>query len=280
MTRSPSLGLDASSPPSLGVLGRPRTWTPAAAANGLSASSMAPLSWFPEITTTWAPVSRRSSTVSQTRPWASGGGADDSKRSPAMSTRSTALPGRSPTISASTRRCSSRRWTPLRTLPTCQSLVWRSFTAVPRRDRRRRQGSTPLGGAGRPGRERELDDEGDGDLGLGDEHRPGLGDRRPGAVDGREEPVLGAVGLGRVEAAGHADGRVGDDAALDLAGRLLGADQDDPQRPPTLGHVQEDLLDRATGPRAGRTCSARRGRGTAAAGPRPRPPSRRTPASP
>ena len=39
--------------------------------------------------------------------------------------------------------------------------------------------------------------------------------------------------------------RVGDDAPLDLARRLLGADEDDPERAAPLGDVEQDLLDRA-----------------------------------
>ena len=62
---------------------------------------------------------------------------------------------------------------------------------------------------------------------------------------GGQEAVLAARRLGRVEAADHPHGRVGHDAPFDLAGRLLGADEDHPQRAPTLGHVEQDLLDGA-----------------------------------
>ena len=43
----------------------------------------------------------------------------------------------------------------------------------------------------------------------------------------RQEAVLGALGLGGVEPSGDLDGAVGEDAALDLAGGLLRADEDD-----------------------------------------------------
>jgi hypothetical protein len=61
----------------------------------------------------------------------------------------------------------------------------------------------------------------------------------------RQEAVLAPGRLGGVEPADDPDGRVGDDPPLDLAGRLLGADEDDAERAAPLGHVEEDLLDRA-----------------------------------
>ena len=63
--------------------------------------------------------------------------------------------------------------------------------------------------------------------------------------DAGQEPVLAPAGLGGVEPADDPDRRVGDDAALDLARRLLRADQDDAEGPAPLGHVEQDLLDRA-----------------------------------
>ena len=162
-------------------------------------------------------------------------------------------------------------------LPTCQSEVCSSFTrpsAQARRTGRRATAAVPvdaagaevgLGRAGRPGRERELEQQRDREAGLGDEHRARLEDRRPLALHGGQEPVLVAPGLGRVEPADDADRRVGDDPPLDLAGRLLGADQDDAEAAAALGDVEEDLLDRARRVPRARTCSARRARRTAAA---------------
>jgi hypothetical protein len=45
-----------------------------------------------------------------------------------------------------------------------------------------------------------------------------------------QEPVLRSGRLSRIEPADHSNGGVGDHAALHLAGRLLGADVDDPKR--------------------------------------------------
>ena len=67
----------------------------------------------------------------------------------------------------------------------------------------------------------------------------------PGPGHGRQEAVLGALRLGHVEPADDPERRVGDDPALDLRGGLLGADEDDPEAPPALGDVEQDLLDRA-----------------------------------
>ena len=126
-----------------------------------------------------------------------------------------------------TARCSSSRLRPLRVLPTCQSEVCRNFTCRsslrwrnlgghgsegrcvvgglrqpaerggrrPVRGRRRR--GAALGLPGRPGRERELDGQRHRDLRLADEHGARLGQGGPGALAGRQEPVLGAAGLGR-----------------------------------------------------------------------------------
>src|SRR5690349_18172514 len=57
--------------------------------------------------------------------------------------------------------------------------------------------------------------------------------------------ALGPFGLGGVEPAGDADRAVGHDAPFHLAGRLLGADQDHPERPAAFGDIQQELLDRA-----------------------------------
>ncbi len=66
----------------------------------------------------------------------------------------------------------------------------------------------------------------------------------PGSAGRRAGTRTRAARLGRVEPADHPDGRVGHDAALDLAGRLLRADQDDAQRPAALGDVEQHVLDR------------------------------------
>ena len=108
--------------------------------------------------------------------------------------------------------------------------------------RRRRPG---LALTGRPGRERELDHERDRQLRLRHQHRPRLEDLRPLPLRAGQEAVLATGRLRGIEAADDPDGGVGHDAPLDLAGRLLRADQDHAQRPTTLGHVEQDLLDRA-----------------------------------
>ena len=73
---------------------------------------------------------------------------------------------------------------------------------------------------------------------------PGLGDRGPLAVRRREEAVLGRCASAGVETARDADRAVRDDPPLDLAGGLLGADEDDAERAAALGDVEQDLLDR------------------------------------
>ena len=77
------------------------------------------------------------------------------------------------------------------------------------------------------------------------EHAAGLEERGAGAGGLRQEAVLAALSFGGVEAADDAVRGVGDDAALDLAGGLLGADQDDAEAAAALGDVEDDLLDRA-----------------------------------
>src|SRR5690606_33447209 len=199
---------------------------------------------------------------------ASGEGLAVSNRSPATTTRSTDSRSATAAISARTAWCSAARDRPRTALPTCQSAVCSSFTATPPpRSRLReageravgrlgrggavgtaggcRRGLAGLAGPGGPRRERELDDERDRQLGLGDDHRARLDDRGPLALGGRQEAVLAPGRLGGVEPAHDADGRVGHDAPLDLAGRLLGADEHDAERPAPLGDVEQDLLDRA-----------------------------------
>ena len=108
--------------------------------------------------------------------------------------------------------------------------------------------------ARRPGREGEADLERHRQMRLLQDHRPRLEDRRALAGGLGQEAVLGALGLGRVEPADDADGRVRDDPALDLARGLLGADEDHAEAAAALGDVEQHLLDRATSPRAARTC--------------------------
>src|SRR5436190_11139322 len=239
-----------SAPPPSGGQARPSTWMPAAANTGRTASKASALSWLPATTTTSAPVARSASSVSKASRWASAGGAPDSKTSPATTTRSTASRSATVTISARTARCSGRRSTPLSTLPRCQSAVWRrriglqpvelvvgggTDVADGRRGFRRPRG---------PRRKRELGHQRHGDLGLADEHGAGLGDGGPTAVGLGQEAVLGPHRFGGVEPAGDPQRRVGDDPTLDLAGCLLGADQDHAEAATPLGHVEEDLLDR------------------------------------
>src|SRR4051812_11954579 len=240
----------SSTPPPSGGQARPRTWMPAAANTGRTASKASALSWFPATTTTSAPVARSASSVSKASRWASAGGAPDSNTSPATTARSTFSRSAAATISARTARCSGRRSTPFSTLPRCQSAVWRrriglqpaelvvgggTDVAEGRRGLRRARG---------PRRERELGHQRHGDLGLAHEHGAGFGDGGPPAMGLGQEAVFGAHRFGGVEPAGDPQRRVGDDATLDLAGCLLGADQDHAEAATPLGHVQQDLLDR------------------------------------
>ena len=175
---------------------------------------------------------------------ASGVGAAVSNRSPATSTTSTAFAagdggdlGRAPPRA---RRPGCGRGS---CGPTCQSAVCRSFTSRPTWERTMRvrlgRGSSrqPPTGRGAGGWPRvgavglaarvahagngNSSTSGIGSSGWRDDHRARLDDRGPLALHGRQEAVLAAAGLGRVEAADDADRRVGDDAALDLARRLL-----------------------------------------------------------
>ena len=84
-----------------------------------------------------------------------------------------------------------------------------------------------FGEPGGPGGKGKFNGERDGDRGLVDEHRPRLGDGRSNPLPGGEESVFRPRGFGGVETADHLDGAVADDPPLDLAGGLLGADQDD-----------------------------------------------------
>ena len=71
------------------------------------------------------------------------------------------------------------------------------------------------------------------------------GRNRAGALAqlGRQEAVLS--GLARVEPADDLDRGVADDRGLDVAGRLLGADEDDAEAAAARGDVDEHVLDRA-----------------------------------
>ena len=102
-----------------------------------------------------------------------------------------------------------------------------------------------LRGPGRPGREWELEDQWNRQFGLSQQHRSRFEDGGPLALHRRKESVLLAGGLGGVEPAHHPDRAVGDDAALNLAGGLLGSDQDHPEAATALGDIEQDLLDRA-----------------------------------
>ena len=83
-----------------------------------------------------------------------------------------------------------------------------------------------------PGREREFDGQRHRDLRLADEHGAGFGEGCACPLTGRQEAVLGSAGLGGVEAPDDLDAGVGHDPPFDLAGGLLGADQDDAEARP------------------------------------------------
>ena len=188
-----------------------------------------------------------------------------------MSTASTWCSRACPTICPMTARCSSSRLRPLRVLPTCQSEVCRNFMssvlgsdaaglrrAVGRRRSGSRVNAEAVGrvagaGGGVPHSDCRVAQAGNGNStasgtgisGWDDEHGARLGQGGPGALAGRQEPVLGAAGLGGVQPADHPDAGVGHDPAFHLARRLLGADQDDAQAPAAFGDVQQHVLDRA-----------------------------------
>ena len=77
------------------------------------------------------------------------------------------------------------------------------------------------------------------------DHRALGEDQRPVAKGAGQVTVLGALGLGGVEPAHHPHRGVAHHPPLHLAGRLLGADEDDPQRASALGDVEQDVLDGA-----------------------------------
>ena len=74
---------------------------------------------------------------------------------------------------------------------------------------------------------------------------PGLASVARCRCAGGRYPYSGRVGFGGVQPAGDPDRAVRHDAPLHLARGLLGPDQDHPERPATLGHIEQDLLDRA-----------------------------------
>ncbi len=69
--------------------------------------------------------------------------------------------------------------------------------------------------------------------------------QRPVAEGSRQVAVLGPLGLGGVEPADYPDSGVAYHPPLDLAGRLLGANENDPQRAAALGDVKQDVFDGA-----------------------------------
>src|SRR5450756_1088362 len=98
---------------------------------------------------------------------------------------------------------------------------------------------------GGTGGEREVDEDGGGDVGLVHNHRAGLDDGAAQAEGLGQVVVLGALALGEVQAPVDTDAGVAGDALLDATGGLLGADEDDAQGAATLGDVEQDVLDRA-----------------------------------
>ena len=135
-------------------------------------------------------------------------------------------------------------------MPTCQSAVCRSFIAEPL------ERVVGLVGAGRgsaPASEARVAHAGNGNCttsGTGTSGWvttivPGLMIVARWRCAAGRNPYSPARRLGGVEPADDPDRRVGDDPPLDLARRLLGADEDDAERPAPLGDVEQDLLDRA-----------------------------------
>src|SRR3954471_9865192 len=168
--------------------------------------------------------------ASNTRPAASGDGTRCSQTSPAIATTSTRSSTAIATTSSIAAANSSERERPRIAFPTCQSAVWssRKRYSVPleRAERIGARVARGLVGARRPRREREAHLDRDRDVGLLKDHRPRLQDRGARARDRREEPVLPALGLRRVEPPDDAERGVRDHAPLHLARGLLRADQD------------------------------------------------------
>ena len=253
----PSREGTSTTPPSSGRRNDAATVTRPSSSSGATAWSRRSLSWLPDTTTTWAPdagqgeqrARRRSA---RSRPWAPRcrtGRRPRARRRPAR-------PSASAAISASTARCSSARLRPRSVLPTCQSPVWRNLTAAPRTDRARSPAarrSRPVAPAAGPASLARVAQAGNGNSttsgtgssGWATSIVPGLRIVARSRCARGQEAVLAPRRLGGVEAADDPDGRVGHDAPLDLAGRLLRADQDHAERPAPLGHVEQDLLDRA-----------------------------------
>ena len=83
--------------------------------------------------------------------------------------------------------------------------------------------------AGRPGREWKREHQGARYVGLVHDHGPRRQDGRAKSETPGHEAVFGAIGLGRVEAPDNPDGGVGDQPALDLAGRSAGRRSESPR---------------------------------------------------
>src|SRR5262245_3647138 len=98
----------------------------------------------------------------------------------------------------------------------------------------------------RPRRERETQQDRRRDIRLGNDHTAGLEHTSPeprGLVG--EEPVLGPLGLARIQAPDHSKRCVGYYAPLDFAGRLLSAKERDAEGAAALGDVEQDIANRA-----------------------------------
>jgi len=80
---------------------------------------------------------------------------------------------------------------------------------------------------GSPGGEREVDEDGGGDVGLVHDHRAGLDDGTAQTEGLWQVVVFGALALGKVEARVDADAGVAGDALLDPAGALDGRPHED-----------------------------------------------------
>ena len=162
---------------------------------------------------------------------------------------------RSPAISASTARCSSARLAPRMSLPTCQSEVW---------SRPSRLDSPSNGSSGTTVVPGDVDgpvvpsvsDDRVAQAGNGNSTTTGTGSwgwltiMVPGLMmvarwrcDAGSQPYSPRVASAESSRPTTRMARVGDHAPLDLAGGLLGADEDDAERATPLGDVEQDLLD-------------------------------------
>ena len=117
------------------------------------------------------------------------------------------------------------------------------ISSFSRREMLKRVGAG-FGAARRPRGKRELEDERHRKFRLVHDHRARFDQCRALALGRGKEAIFAPTSFGCVEPADDSDRRVGDDATLDLARRLLRTDENDSERTTSLGDVEQYLLDR------------------------------------